>query len=510
MYPYCIISKITFTILTIPRVKPGARDLYANVLKVATPNNFYACNLALAAGMGQFHGMKLRSLTGGQCPVVVYNSKNKGKLQGKSGTARLVCYLVSDWKQNKLSPKLPPETIKKNFSFTTCPIYFDDVGKDSFIGRVTDGYDDGQTYETADGVFPKRAEIFFSANYFSMDEQASSDAEQVCDRLSVIPFEDWHLMSASELSRRQALFKEVVDCDVKPTELVIGEIGSFLDSPEFKQKRQIFTQWLYEKEEVIKPRTFLTNYAPFYAINWKLHQIFQSEWEKLGYSWTGFEEWAENVHIPFLVGQHIEIDSSNSVITRYVNGLLLFVAGMSETEVLKFMKICQTSKTKSKHVLAIHPDKRYPDLKQLDNIKLMDVKKHLPSVGGIWDDTTYATLLRADIDDLEATQNVGNSMVAKRALLIPMSVFTSSQIMKVCDKTGQKEYYSLADSETPSGVDEAINSTSLSSGSRERFALTDVSAIHVPSNNTLDEVVVGDQIFEDRDMTLTRVDTDEK
>jgi hypothetical protein len=209
-------------------VKPGSRDLFANLIKVATPNNFYPCSLALASGIGQFHGLKLRFLTGGQCPVVVYKSKNKGKAQGKSGVARMVCYLVSDWKNNKLSPKLSSETIKKKSSFTSCPLYFDDVKKDAFIGRITEGFDDGEVYETAEGVFPKRAELFFSANYFSMDELASSDAERTCDRLSVIPFEEWGFMTASEFSKRRALFKKVVDCDIKPTELVIGEMGDFL------------------------------------------------------------------------------------------------------------------------------------------------------------------------------------------------------------------------------------------------------------------------------------------
>ena len=109
------------------RVKPGPRDLYANLIKVSTPNNFYPCNLALAIGIGQFHGMRLRHITGGQCPVVVYKSRNRGKSQGKSGVARMVCYLTSDWKSNRLSPKISNETIKKKFSYTTCPIYFDDV-----------------------------------------------------------------------------------------------------------------------------------------------------------------------------------------------------------------------------------------------------------------------------------------------------------------------------------------------------------------------------------------------
>ena len=186
----------------------------------------------------------MRDLTGGQFPVVVYKSINRGK----SGVARLVSYLASDWKTNKLRPKLSTETIKKKCSFTSCPIYFDDVKKDTFIAGITEGFDDGDTYETAEGVFTRRAEVFFSANYFTMDEEATSDSERTCDRLSVIPFQEWGFMPAAEFSRRQSLFKSVVDCETKPTELVISELGDFINSPEFLVKREAFAQWLYDKQ----------------------------------------------------------------------------------------------------------------------------------------------------------------------------------------------------------------------------------------------------------------------
>ena len=482
-------------------MKPGPRDLYANLIMVSTPDNFYGCNLAYTSGIGQFHGLRLRSRTGGQCPVVVYKALKKGKGQGKSAVARAVCYLVSDWKTNKLSHKLSTEAIRKKQSFTTCPLYFDDVKKDTFINRITEGFDDGETYETAEGTYRKRAEIFFSANYFSMDENASSDSERICDRLCVIPFVEWQYMPAAEFSRRQTRFMNVVDSEVKPTEFVIKEMGDFIGSQEFMEKREYFGQWLYERAEVVKMRTLLTNYASFYALNWKTSQIFESEWTKMGKSWQGFLDWAEQVHVPFLIGQHMEKDHSIHSIRRYGNGLLDFVNGFSDSDILKFMKICQTSKTKSKHVLALHPDKKYPSFRELGQVSLIDVKQHLPSVGGIWDDTTFATLLRADVDDKDSS-NITENMVAKRALLIPMNVFTSSQIMKICDVTGQKEYYSLADSETPSGVEDVVNSTSMTSGLR--LAVSDVSSIHAIPNTMLDEVEVDEFASPEPDLVQVR------
>ena len=52
------------------------------------------------------------------------------------------------WSNNKLSPSLAPETIKKKLSYTTLPVYFDDVTSDKFLSKITAGYDDGEVYET--------------------------------------------------------------------------------------------------------------------------------------------------------------------------------------------------------------------------------------------------------------------------------------------------------------------------------------------------------------------------
>ena len=52
-------------------VVPGGRDVFAKVIRVAPPSNFYPSQLALAAGFAFFHGQLLRKITGGQLPVVI-------------------------------------------------------------------------------------------------------------------------------------------------------------------------------------------------------------------------------------------------------------------------------------------------------------------------------------------------------------------------------------------------------------------------------------------------------
>ena len=55
---------------------------------------------------------------------------------------------TSCWLRNKLSYNLAPETIKKRASFTSLPLYFDDVKSDRFLKKITEGFDDGEVYET--------------------------------------------------------------------------------------------------------------------------------------------------------------------------------------------------------------------------------------------------------------------------------------------------------------------------------------------------------------------------
>ena len=77
-------------------------------------------------------------------------SLQRGKSQGKSGVGRLICKCVSSWERNKISYRCKIETINKRISFTTMPIYFDDVKDGGFLAKVTEGFDDGQVYETSE------------------------------------------------------------------------------------------------------------------------------------------------------------------------------------------------------------------------------------------------------------------------------------------------------------------------------------------------------------------------
>ena len=53
---------------------------------------------------------------------------------------------------------------------------------------------------------------------------------------------------------------------------------------------------IYEKtDECIKMRTLLTNYECFYAILWKLLQIFESVWGEFDKNWDRFFDWVETV-----------------------------------------------------------------------------------------------------------------------------------------------------------------------------------------------------------------------
>ena len=270
---------------------------------------------------------------------------------------------VSSWERNKISYRLKMETIKKRLSFTTMPIIFDDVKDDKFLERITEGFDDGEVYETSEGEFVRKAEVIFSANYFGMEEGNSNfDEERVLDRISVIPFSEWEDMAANEFARKQKRFKEVVDDPEKPTEFLMGEIGDFLRSDLFSQKRDEFAAMLYKQsEECIKIRTLGTNYSSFYAVLWKFHEVFHDVWDEVGASWDGFLTWVDMVHAPFLVKQHLEKDHAKHSIRRYILDLLNNMLVWSLVERRKILKICETKKLKNGQLycLAFHPSPRY-------------------------------------------------------------------------------------------------------------------------------------------------------
>ena len=55
---------------------------------------------------------------------------------------------MSSWEKNKISARMNIQTIKKRMSFTTLPIYVDDVKDDKFLAKMVEGFDDGECYET--------------------------------------------------------------------------------------------------------------------------------------------------------------------------------------------------------------------------------------------------------------------------------------------------------------------------------------------------------------------------
>ena len=168
-------------------------------------------------------------------------------------------------------------------------------------------------------------------------------------------------MPASEFVAKQKKFKEVVDSPKKPTEFLIGEIGDYLRSNDFSDKRDEFAALLYNKtEECIKMRTLSTNYSSFLAILWKFHGVFEEVWTEMGASWEGFLLWLETTFCPFLIKQHQERDHAKHSIRRYVLDLLNFMLVWDETDRRKIIKICETKKLKNgqKFCLAFHPSPR--------------------------------------------------------------------------------------------------------------------------------------------------------
>ena len=171
--------------------------------------------------------------------------------------------------------------------------------------------------------------------------------------------------------------------------------------------------------------------------------------------------WLERVHIPFLMRQHQEKDHAKHSIRRYMNALLAFMLDWTIMERRKLMKICETAKLTSgeKYCLAFHPSQAFRDLQEMGGVRLKDLKEHTNAIGGAWGSDTWACLVRDDVDidfDQSESQSGLENTKSKRSILIPVSIFTSAQIMKLCDYLGQNEDYRRfgADEETPSGVED--------------------------------------------------------
>ena len=166
-----------------------------------------------------------------------------------------------------------------------------------------------------------------------------------------------------------------------------------------------------------------------------------------------------------MLKQHQEKDHSRHSIRRYVNGLYDLMVDWSVVDRRKYLKFCETAKLKSngKYCLAFHPSQTIRDFQQLGGVNLKDLKEHTNAIGGAWGNDTWAFMVKDDADDFEDGKENLEDTKSKRALLIPTSVLTSSQIIKLCDALGQNDDYRRfgADEETPSGVEEVRNSTGI-------------------------------------------------
>ena len=327
----------------------------------------------------------------------------------------------------------------------------------------------------------------FSANYFGFDDDVETkDGERTGDRICAIPFEEMIDMAPAEFSARQKRWKAVVDSEKKPTELVIGEMGDYILSQEFLDKRTEFTEIIQEEcESTIKPRT-IQNYATLYAVHWKLWTLFDEVWAEMGFSWDGMIAWMKRVHIPFLLQQHKEKEHAKISIRRYTNALLDFMVDWTVLERRKFLKICETAKLKNgeKYCLAFHASSAFRDFQELGGVRLKDLKDHTNGIGGAWGSDTWANLVKDDVDEFgeDEIHSGLEETKSKRAILIPLKVFTSAQIIKICDNTGQNDDYRRfgVDEETPSGVEEVVRNSTQIPGSHPLNL--QVSAIQEPAD----------------------------
>ena len=80
-----------------------------------------------------------------------------------------------------------------------------------------------------------------TANYFSFDEgrleenSGKTDAERTVDRMAVIPFKNQPNMTIAEANEKRQQFAAVMSEPIRPTEFVIGVIGDFIRSDEFRR-----------------------------------------------------------------------------------------------------------------------------------------------------------------------------------------------------------------------------------------------------------------------------------
>ena len=80
------------------------------------------------------------------------------------------------------------------------------------------------------------------------------------------------------------------------------------------------------------------------------------------------------------------------------------------------------------------------DFQELGGVILKDLKDQTNGTGGAWGSNTWANLVKDDVDEEFGEDEIHSGLEetkSKRAILIPLKVFTSAQIIKICENLGQ-------------------------------------------------------------------------
>ena len=203
----------------------------AEFIKMSNRPNFFTYNLCLAGGSVLMHSRLVRRTSGGQSPLHIYYGK--GKSQGKSTTAETVLHLTGDVTNGRKLAPIDIRTIKQYASRSTLPILIEDVPNTKLLCDLAQArFDDGQVYGNSKGQYRVVAEFFATTNEIDPKKVTERDT----DRMAVFPFKN-STSHAVDYSSRRADYMQLLQTDNKPFDFIIGEIGNFLDSPEYLQIR---------------------------------------------------------------------------------------------------------------------------------------------------------------------------------------------------------------------------------------------------------------------------------
>ena len=240
--------------------------------------NFFTYNLCLAGGSVLMHSRLVRRTSGGQSPLHIYYGK--GKSQGKSTTAETVLHLTGDVTNGRKLAPIDIRTIKQYASRSTLPILIEDVPNTKLLCDLAQArFDDGQVYGNSKGQYRVVAEFFATTNEIDPKKVTERDT----DRMAVFPFKN-STSHAVDYSSRRADYMQLLQTDNKPFDFIIGEIGNFLDSPEYLQIRDRYKHSLCVTLCLPHLKILITNFT----LQIFLSQVFMKRHHALHYVYYTF------------------------------------------------------------------------------------------------------------------------------------------------------------------------------------------------------------------------------